>query len=80
MALKSFLKYSSHLQNLIVNVNNTMFGIFFLFKQYFISKKNGLDSRLKAYNKSSPCVSRVRVVWENHCGTYTWFLSSCIVS
>ena len=29
-----------------------------LFKQYFISK-NGLDSRLKAYNKSSPCVSRV---------------------
>ena len=31
---------------------------FFLFKQYFISK-NGLDSRLKAYNKSSPCVSRV---------------------
>ena len=32
---------------------------FFLFKQYFISKKNGLDSRLKAYNKSSPCVSSV---------------------
>ena len=37
------------------------FFIFFLFfyLNNILFQKNGLDSRLKAYNKSSPCVSRV---------------------
>ena len=39
-----------------------VFFCFFLFIFYINNIsffKNGLDSRLKAYNKSSPCVSRV---------------------
>ena len=32
---------------------------FFFYLNNILFQKNGLDSRLKAYNKSSPCVSRV---------------------